>query len=1399
MAFWLKNSQFQVWIQPLGWFTTGFSPIGQGSSTQIKKKTTNMDTYNPLFPWFNEEEYKKLEAMVDSKGLVGEEKTNMMNQLYQHYYPQVLNKKKLNERQQVINDSVYKNWDTLINWSNEANTGLKLANLAQMAKQKFWIPYDTSDAEVINAMVNGVQNWNNLLYDYITSNNPELLYASWIQSRPASQKEKAKQKLDWIEIWANMYVRAQEPIDAIKKRWKANLSKSAILDKLAHIWKASWANKDVMDEYIQEHQEETLDYIDKVNAEYQAKQNKFLDQDVKEYYWGKGFTELLKEWDFNGFFYKWLWDAASNWDMPLIIAATAVQPEMGFALMATDTYARESQEAFEQMLANWASYEEAEKWWVVVWVINAAVEVWLEKLIGWVETWAANAIRNSFMKNVQEEAVKKWLGRILLETAWWQIKASAEEWLEEVVQQIVQNAYVKTVNENKDVLEWVWEAFEWWFYNPMNLLAGGSNLTTNLNQNSANIQQDFSKISNEIKSMPSDVWDKTKNLPTRKTPEWLVENEMKLTPKERERVERTWISAWNFVLSENLAGLSNEDKINALEQIATESYNKKTEMWKQIPDTERVSSKDAHKMINLMIKSIEKSDIMSEEYGDYVNALKQFANKDSYTFAEWLALIRDFDQLKWSHIFNKQWETSNFEKSTIAKWRAWLNTELDNIWDKYGFDLKKESSRISNAITIRDGLLRSISQKKKNNYLWLTDIWLWAIMSSWNPVETAVWIVGKKAAESMAWKVAQKLYNLNSEELAPLDGKRWASFINKNNNNGGNDFRLNYLTDMTTTADKQAWTQVIDNILDVDVWASPLDTIRDADVWNNPMTETTDNSKRAGKTKSKEKVKWYWDDAYRPSIMMKTDGYGTDTSNNAKKTVYKKAWEKFTWTHWYWYYMNTTENEILSEIHDNGGANYNGIVREVDIPEQTSKDTPTWNNYFVEDYERSKADVDRLLKSITETDKKLWETAKDTTILGNLSKYEKVPWHKIYNTLSQIFGWPVKASDFLNKIWYDGIIYTNNYWEQYVIFNKDSMDTKRSYWYNEDRWLRSKGGTVAIQEWFITSKPTDTNFIDEEWNWISKYNNKDTDNIIKVTYHPDWYLTLKVPDRTLNSDEIVWIQGFENEPIKRIDITIYDPQTWKAKSMAEYETIQDALDFVTKDWNSTETNKTSSTQLFWEVTDSLLKKWNDWKEIRVWFMKNGNPSWTHTIRKFYADWQAYYSIDNGTSNNRILDAKEMKDYLNENTQIHYLKDWEQVKTTEEWDNYENKTEEQKMKNPEYRATKEKENSRKENLRSKIWDKNTIKEFKEYFDGELKLEWEYKNRWAKWDMYRDVLEFLEWKRDVKDFHDTYYSINDLPTSDTNKIYDLLWLRVTSIQELHNNIKKYWEWLISKKNK
>ena len=198
MAFWQTNTGFQVWINnsPFStWFSTGFS-ASKPTNTATKNDTT---TYNPRYPGFNEEDYKKLEKMVADKGVTWSKKTEIMDELYQIYYPQVLNQHKLDERQVEINKSVYQNGEALLNGNKEVTMGTKLTTLAQDAKKKFNIPYDTPDDVVLDYMVKWIPNWNQLLYDYANGKNNDIYYEAWIKER---QKETWWQKA--ADFWVGV-------------------------------------------------------------------------------------------------------------------------------------------------------------------------------------------------------------------------------------------------------------------------------------------------------------------------------------------------------------------------------------------------------------------------------------------------------------------------------------------------------------------------------------------------------------------------------------------------------------------------------------------------------------------------------------------------------------------------------------------------------------------------------------------------------------------------------------------------------------------------------------------------------------------------------------------------------------------------------------------------------------------------------------------------------------------------------------------------------------------------------------------------------------------------------------------------------------------------------------------
>ena len=197
MAFWQVNTWFQAGFgnSPLGtWFSWGFSTWSLATNkTKTTSKNVNDYTYNPRYPWFDEEDYKRLEQKVRATWATWTKFDKLMDEAYQYYYPQVLNKHKLAERDQELNNTVYENGDLLLNGEWDANEKIKLTQLSQKAKEKYNIPYDYPDEDLLKMMEEETPEWNKLLYDYVNNGSDEIFYKTWIYD----------QKQGWIKSLIN--------------------------------------------------------------------------------------------------------------------------------------------------------------------------------------------------------------------------------------------------------------------------------------------------------------------------------------------------------------------------------------------------------------------------------------------------------------------------------------------------------------------------------------------------------------------------------------------------------------------------------------------------------------------------------------------------------------------------------------------------------------------------------------------------------------------------------------------------------------------------------------------------------------------------------------------------------------------------------------------------------------------------------------------------------------------------------------------------------------------------------------------------------------------------------------------------------------------------------------------
>lgn len=301
MAF---NTQFWTWMS--GWNQT-FG--GTGGTASFKKQDD--DTYNPRYPWFNRENYEKLERKVSELWLTWSEKQEVMDEFYRQILPQVEEEKKKAQRNEVLNQQKYEISQITDDVQRKvANHTYTVEELAQKVKEKENLREDAPDAEVFNTWINSIPNWEELLGNYMNKWDKELLYVWWLAERP---KKSFWDKVEEFAVWV-----AQSP-------WKRGYNMIwQWADKIGK-WAGEWLANLMSDEQKQGF----IDFLDK---------NNLLSREEIETYW----SELQKQKDewttFNGreqtdIRTPILWEERANsknvkawevvWDIVTGIAATA--------------------------------------------------------------------------------------------------------------------------------------------------------------------------------------------------------------------------------------------------------------------------------------------------------------------------------------------------------------------------------------------------------------------------------------------------------------------------------------------------------------------------------------------------------------------------------------------------------------------------------------------------------------------------------------------------------------------------------------------------------------------------------------------------------------------------------------------------------------------------------------------------------------------------------------------------------------------------------------------------------------------------------------------------------------------------------------------------------------------
>lgn len=395
MAFW-QNLQFWVKNPINTWFNANFW-------FSLPKTTTksNDHTYDSRYPWFDEDDYKKLERLANEKWVTGKEKTQLMDQLYQYYYPQVANSHKLDERQVELNRMTYDN-DGKEPW----NMSIKLSWLAQSAKQKYNIDASVNDNELLWSIVDATPNWQKLLEDYVNNGNPEFLYAAWIEDRPQQWwvKNLINKASENDKSWGDKDL--QERVETVTNYtnliwyWTEKLDEAA--NSFADKW-LDWGNTAV--EYS------TENLKDEINKMSQKEIDKYKEQYKKE----------LKNWDWRAVQVEWDTVVEKLWN--------------GIKWNLKSDYTDE---------------------WFTKWLIDRKKSLWQD--ISWADEvlkWESNPNVIQFFGNIPSSAVKTFTATVRGMTnpydtmKWLYTLAATKEWHQAILDRYGSwDAFAKAMNED---------------------------------------------------------------------------------------------------------------------------------------------------------------------------------------------------------------------------------------------------------------------------------------------------------------------------------------------------------------------------------------------------------------------------------------------------------------------------------------------------------------------------------------------------------------------------------------------------------------------------------------------------------------------------------------------------------------------------------------------------------------------------------------------------------------------------------------------------------------------------------------------------------------------------------------------------------------------------------------
>lgn len=230
-----NNNVFWTWFWPSVWMT------GWNNQWVAKKATT---TKQQKFPWLNADQIKRLESLTSDP--------QEQQKLYQQAIQQLKQNNTRDNRIAAENEMTYRSVNqTDSKQANYLQSNVRLEQLADLAKDKFWLNQTANTQDVVNwlmAMAEDQWIWLNSLNDYLEKWDETFLYEMWLKE----EKEKTFLQKAW-QFWTDIVWWAYDSATSLA-RWGAKWLANAI----GWTAKKLWADEQKTDELVQSYK----DYLD---------------------------------------------------------------------------------------------------------------------------------------------------------------------------------------------------------------------------------------------------------------------------------------------------------------------------------------------------------------------------------------------------------------------------------------------------------------------------------------------------------------------------------------------------------------------------------------------------------------------------------------------------------------------------------------------------------------------------------------------------------------------------------------------------------------------------------------------------------------------------------------------------------------------------------------------------------------------------------------------------------------------------------------------------------------------------------------------------------------------------------------------------------------------------------